>query len=211
MDDLQRRHGMTTISIDLDDYSHSLVEHEGAAYSINVKRVYKCHKCGRYGAEAEHKAKIYAGMKFHIDCLRSMYSKSFYETKHKKEIAFGVMQRASIGKVLSPDDIYQIAEKVATKVGSFARHLLPFDDSTGMYAGKMLSECIKIDKQEDVEGFKERRRLLQKFWIDCRNININDGEKELAILLSILGDKHAIRHATRRNPRNIRRSKAVNT
>lgn len=183
---------------------------DGRYYIVDVNPVYKCAQCGEFARDPfVHKAQMYEGNNYHLHCLREMHTNSTKEKLSENQRLDRVLARKSRNRIVSPKEIDELCSNLARKLRCTWKKLLPDDYMVGYYKGKPLVKWLSAS-EEDIDDYKEKKFLLQDFWEEAVVKKFKPAELELAVLLTLLGDKHGITHATSRRSGVVRRSKATN-
>jgi hypothetical protein len=120
-------------------------------------------------------------------CVSDMSAKTLDKIYTKRNRIERVIARCSRGKVLSPNDIYEIAYRVMSKIR--CRMALQLDWSAGYIDGRPIAIVEDINFDNAVQ-----------FWMDVKSKpkkRISEKSKTqlfFAVLMLILGDKNAGRY-----------------
>ena len=125
-------------------------------------------------------------------CVRELCSYTAGNMLTPKERFARLLNRSSRNRILSPADIYDLLNRFSVAI-SYGRRgcLSPVYSECGWFAGHSLAWSAS-DGKDDARVAE----LLTKFWetLSKKKTVPKRFNLELAILLTISGDKHAIRH-----------------
>ena len=186
----------------------AIVEKGGKYYILD--QIWKCSVCGSFVREPyTHYAKIYEDRYYHLNCLREIHKKAPRESMTPEHRVQRLMNRLSKNRIISPKEIEEIASKICKNLGGSWKKALPRDHLVGYYKGTPLVEDLEYLNGADLWDAEEKRSLLLSFWQSAERKKFKPAELELAVLLTLLGDKHGITHATSKRAGVVRRSKAT--
>lgn len=182
---------------------------DGRYYIVDVNPIYKCSQCGEFAREPyTHNAQMYEGNNYHLPCIRKMHINSPKEKLSDNQRLDRVLARKSRNRIVSPKEIDELCSNLARKLRCTQKKLLPHDYMVGYYKGKPIVKWLS-PTEEDIDDYKEKKFLLHDFWDEADRKKFKPAELELAVLLTLLGDKHGITHATSKRAGIVRRSKAT--